>query len=133
MQQKWPELNQEVFDSLHPFSFVTDKRGVIIQAGRTLVALHKCALGKSALPNGAVVGRHFSELGAITSSALGVEISPPEELVGEIFRFKLRMNPDVLLRGHVVQVAHRREEDPQFLFSLQHRSDLTHRANYSRF
>lgn len=105
MEQGWPTLNQDIFDALHPFSFITDEQGLVTLAGRSFTAMHRDK----------VVGRRFCELGVSTLSAPGIEVNYSSQLLGEIFRFRLVANPDIILRGHVVRVP---EAEPAFIFSL---------------
>jgi hypothetical protein len=105
MEQVWPTLDQNVFDSLHPFSFIVDAQGVVIQAGRSFSALNRHN----------VVGRRFFKLGVSTVNVPGLEVNSPAQLLGEVFGFRLVANPTITLRGHVVLIP---QEEPTFIFVL---------------
>jgi signal transduction histidine kinase len=106
MGECWPLLNQDVFNELHPFSFITDAQGVVKFVGRSFAALHGTA----------VIGRPFSDLGVTSRLAVDFEPNSPEQLVGEVFSFRLKGKPDVAFRGHVVRGV---QEEACFIFALQ--------------
>jgi signal transduction histidine kinase len=103
---EWPELSQEIFDALLPFSFITDEQGLIIRAGRSFAALNRVG----------VLGKRFTELGTSTSLREEHGLPTPTSLVGEVLRLRMAVNPDIILRGHVIEILH---EEPMYIFSLQ--------------
>jgi signal transduction histidine kinase len=82
---------QHTFDTLHPFSFITDERGIIILIGRSLTKI---------LPEMAT-GSHFLEHLKLTQP-FGTKVdASPTTLFGELIVFTSALNPLVKLRGQV--------------------------------
>lgn len=80
---------RHTFDTLHPFSFITDERGIVMFVGRSLTKI---------LPEMAP-DAHFSEYLTLTQP-FGTEINTsPTPVFGELIVFTSPLNPLVKLRG----------------------------------
>jgi signal transduction histidine kinase len=80
---------RHTFDTLHPFSFITDERGIVMFVGRSLTKI---------LP-GMAPEAHFSENLTLTQP-FGTKINTsPTPLFGELIVFTSSLNPLVKLRG----------------------------------
>jgi len=80
---------QHTFDTLHPFSFITDEQGLVMFVGRSLTKI---------LP-GMAKDAHFAEYLTLTQP-LGTKINPsPTPLFGELLVLTSPLNPLVKLRG----------------------------------
>lgn len=80
---------QHTFDTLHPFSFITDERGIVVLVGRSLTKI---------LPRMAT-GAHFSEYLTLTQPPSTKNNASPTTLFGELVVFTSPLNPLVKLRG----------------------------------
>ncbi len=87
---------RHTFDTLHPFSFITDERGIVMFVGRSLTKI---------LP-GMSPDAHFSEYLTLTQP-FGTKINPsPTPLFGELLVFTSPLNPLVKLRGQASPFFH---------------------------
>lgn len=82
---------QHTFDTLHPFSFITDERGIVMFVGRSLTKI---------LP-GMATEAHFSEYLTVTEPSGSTINALPTRLFGELIVFTSPLNPLVKLRGQV--------------------------------
>ena len=99
-------VQQDMFDALHPFSFMTDSNGTITVVGRSLQKIHP-----SLRPS-----MHFLEGFTLELPRLQQSVVSPAQLVGEMVGLSCSSSSPANLRGQVVQYA----SDPcRFLFSLE--------------
>lgn len=99
-------FDQNVFDELHPFSFIANSHGELIHAGRTfakLFGVNPC-------------GFNIKQLGIAHDPLLQAEPIAPKHLVGESIRLELNRGSALSLRGHVVVIDPERE---RYLFVLE--------------
>lgn len=99
-------VQQEMFDALYPFSFMTDSEGTITIIGRSLQKIHP-----SLRPS-----IHFLEGFALQQPELKECDVSPAQLVGEMVALSCSSGSRANLRGQVVKYA----SDPcAFIFSLE--------------
>lgn len=82
---------QRTFDTLHPFSFITDEWGTVISIGRSLTKI---------LPR-MRTDAHFSECLTLTQPSGITSSASPRPLFGELIVFTSPLNDLVKLRGQV--------------------------------
>ena len=97
---------RNLFDALHPFSFITDEQGVIQAIGRSL--------GKI-LPH-ISTGQHFSTNFSLTQPSNKPTLEIPTNLIGELIVLSSHFNECVKLRG---QVAPCNATSSRFIFALE--------------
>jgi signal transduction histidine kinase len=87
-------LDDNAFNSLYPFAFLTDAAGTMLQVGNALQKLGCVSPGTVA----------FIESFSIVAPSDRQRAIMPDSLVGELVVLESRANTGVKLRGHVVQV-----------------------------
>jgi signal transduction histidine kinase len=94
------------FSTLHPFSFITDGAGIIVDIGRSLA---------KALPQ-IQTGGHFSEFFAISQPCNGGSKPAPAEMLNELIVLASRHNSRIKLRG---QIAPFGDDSNRFIFAIE--------------
>jgi signal transduction histidine kinase len=97
---------RDLFDALHPFSFITDDQGVIQAVGRSLAKI----LTQTS------TGQHFSTTFTLTQPSNKPTLELPTNLVGELIVLSSHLNECVKLRG---QVAPCNATSSRFIFALE--------------
>jgi len=94
------------FSTLHPFSFITNRAGIILDIGRSLAKI---------LPQ-IQTGGHFSEFFAVSLPCNGGSKPTPGEMLNELIVLASRHNSRIRLRG---QIAPFGDDSNRFIFAVE--------------
>ncbi len=98
-------IDETVFSDLYPFSFISDEKGEIIFAGKSLIRF--CS--------GLNLNVHFLSEFTLIRPSLGMPVRTPVDLDGELIVLARPHAASVRLRGQVIEVS---GPEKRFLFSL---------------